>query len=338
MPDPAKLLEFEKFQFQDMHPLVFLGTASDRYAGWTGQIYSPDLYAGRITRRTKKVGGKSFVEEVLPVDSVKEYFLHFPVLELDFTFYRPLLDQEGKPTQNFHLLRNYRQHLNPENQLILKVPQIISAMKLRRGKAYIENERYLDPEVFTRQFYEPAEELLGSCLGGLIFEQEYQRKADRVPPENLAAELDTFFSAVPKDARYHLELRTDAFLSDPVFTVFEKHGLGQVLSNWTWLPSLSRQFSLSGRRILNADRTCIMRLMTPRGAKYADAYARAHPFNALVEGMFNERQIKETALLILEAAAQSNRVNVIINNRYGGNAPLIAQQLAKQFIAIIMSA
>jgi uncharacterized protein YecE (DUF72 family) len=32
--------------------------------------------------------GKTFIEEVLPVDSVQEYFEHFPVLEIDFTFYR----------------------------------------------------------------------------------------------------------------------------------------------------------------------------------------------------------------------------------------------------------
>ena len=98
----------QNFMFRDLHPDVSFGTASDRYAGWIGQIYSEDIYAGRITRRKKTVGNKSFVEEVLPVDSVKEYFQHFRVLELDFTFYRPLLDKEGKPTQNFHLLHKYR--------------------------------------------------------------------------------------------------------------------------------------------------------------------------------------------------------------------------------------
>ena len=82
-------------------PKFFIGTASDRYAGWLGQIYSHDRYQGRITKRTKIMAGKSFTEEVLPVDSVEEYFEHFPVLEIDFTFYRPLLDQNGQPTQNY---------------------------------------------------------------------------------------------------------------------------------------------------------------------------------------------------------------------------------------------
>ena len=63
-------LNIEEFKFRGLHPDVSIGTASDRYAGWLGQIYSEQLYTNRITRRTKTVGGTSFVEEVLPVESV----------------------------------------------------------------------------------------------------------------------------------------------------------------------------------------------------------------------------------------------------------------------------
>ncbi len=320
------------FQFRDLHPNIFMGTASDRYAGWLGQIYSENRYADRITRRRKSVGGKAFVEEVLPVESVEEYFQHFRVLELDFTFYRPLTDKDGNPTQNFHVLNKYRRHLKKEDKLILKVPQAVFARKLRRGGSYVKNEQYLDPEVFTRQFYEPARALLDPWLGGLIFEQEYQRKQDRGSAEDLAADLDTFFTNIPGDTRYHVELRTETFLSGPVFSVFEKHGLGQVLSNWTWLPPLSRQFALSGRRIFNAGRECIVRLMTPLGMRYEDAYARAHPFNALVDGMLNNQMVKEAVKILQEGVDHGTKINVIINNRYGGNAPLTAQHIAEQFL------
>ena len=62
--------KIEQFQFRDLAPHTFLGTASDRYAGWIGQIYTEGRYEGRIARRTKTVGGKSFVEKTLPVESV----------------------------------------------------------------------------------------------------------------------------------------------------------------------------------------------------------------------------------------------------------------------------
>jgi hypothetical protein len=58
-----------------------------------------------IGRRTNTVGGKSFVEGTLPVESVQEYFEHFSVLEIDFTIYSPLIHKDGKPTQNYQVLR-----------------------------------------------------------------------------------------------------------------------------------------------------------------------------------------------------------------------------------------
>ena len=104
-------LSIKDFQFRGLHPNVFVGTASDRYAGWLGQIYSKQRYANRITRRKRTLGGESFVEEVLPVESVEEYFQHFRVLELDFTFYRLMLEENGEPTQNYHVLQKYREYL-----------------------------------------------------------------------------------------------------------------------------------------------------------------------------------------------------------------------------------
>lgn len=328
-----KVAALELFRFRDLHPRVFMGTASDRYAGWIGQIYSGKRYADQVSRRSKKVGGKSFAEEVLPVESVEEYFQHFRVLELDFTFYRPLTHEDGKPTPNFHMLRSYTLYLKGEDRLILKVPQSIFARKLRKGHSYIKNEQYLSPEIFTRNFYEPALGLLDAWLEGLVFEQEYQLKQNRPSPKELAGELDAFFDAIPKDTRYHVELRTEALLAAPVFEVFKKHGVGQVLSHWTWLPTLSRQFALSGQRFFNAGRNCVIRLMTPRGTRYEDAYALTHPFNTLVDGMMNPQMVDDTVALMKTAIDQGIQVNVIVNNRAGGNAPLIAQQVARQFFA-----
>lgn len=326
------LLNLKYFQFRELHPNVFMGTASDRYAGWIGQIYSGQRYAGRINRRQKRVGDKNFAEEVLPVESVEEYFRHFRVLELDFTFYEPLLDEDGKPARNLHALRTYSQYLNKEDRLILKVPQTVFARKLWRGGKYIENDQYLNPDTFTSRFYEPAIGLLAPWIEGFIFEQEYQRKQDRPSPKSMAGKLDDFFSAIPEDNRYHVEIRTDSLFTVPVFNVLEKHGVGQVLSHWTWLPPLSRQFASSGRKFLNKGTNCVVRLMTPRGIKYEDAYARTHPFNKMVDGMMNPEMLDETVDIMRAAIENGVQINVIVNNRAGGNAPLIAQKIGEQFL------
>jgi len=124
----------KNFQFRDLRQNLFIGTASDRYAGWIGQIYSKGRYEKGITRRSHKVGDQTFNEATLPVESVTEYFEHFPLLEIDYTFYRLSLEKDGKPTQNFHVLKSYRQHMKDGDFVLLKAPQIVIARKLRRRK------------------------------------------------------------------------------------------------------------------------------------------------------------------------------------------------------------
>jgi uncharacterized protein YecE (DUF72 family) len=322
--------DLERFYFKQIHTLVKIGTASDRYAGWLGQVYSEDRYQGRVSRRTKVLGDRSLVEEVLPVDSVVEYFEHFPVLEIDFTFYRPLLDQSGKPTQNFQVLKKYCDNLREGNHLLLKVPQAIMAPKLRQGGGYRENPAYLNPAVFVNQFYNPATELLRSHLRGFIFEQEYLRQEDRASVNDMAGALDAFFQKVPKDSRYHLEVRTDLYLREPLFSVLEKHGVGQVLSHWTWMPLLRKQLLKAGGRFFNAGNQCVIRLLTPLRMRYEDSYLQAYPFYRLVEEMLQPEMILETVDIMWQVVNQGVMINVIINNRAGGNAPLVAQMIAKK--------
>jgi uncharacterized protein YecE (DUF72 family) len=320
----------ESFLFKDIHPHLFIGTTSDRYAGWMGQIYSEEKYKGRISKRSTSVSGKTFIEEVLPVDSVVEYFNHFSVLEIDFTFYRPLIDRKGAPTQNLHVLRTYQKHLTENDRVILKVPQMVFAKKLRRGKSYVENLDYLETELYIKGFYEPAISLLDTSLAGMIFEQEYQRKSEASTPENLASELDEFFSSIPADNRYHVEIRTGRLLDQPLFNVLEKHGVGLVLSHWTWLPSLKNQYEKAQEAKFSSSNTLLIRLLTPRGKTYSETYTTAFPFNARVEGMLHPNTVQDTVTIVRAALKDGRWVYILINNRAGGNAPIIASEIVEQ--------
>ncbi|MBM4339511.1 MAG: DUF72 domain-containing protein [Deltaproteobacteria bacterium] len=322
--------DLKKYRFRDLHPNISIGMASDRYAGWIGQVYSEGRYSKEIKHRTHKIGEKTFTEEVLPVESVEEYFEHFPILEIDFTFYRLLLDKNGKPTPNYFTLKEYQQHLKKDDQLILKVPQLIFARRIRQGGKFVENEAYLNSQIFTHQFYKPAVEILSSNLRGFMFEQEYHPKKERVEPDEMAKALDAFFNAIPKDKRYHVELRTEAYLAEPVFDVLEKHGVGLVYSHWTWLPPLSKQFSKTKGRFFNSGGDCIIRLMTPRRMSYEDSYTKAFPFNENVEGMMNPEMIDDAVEIIMKGVRQNKRMRLIINNRAGGNGPIIAQEIAEE--------
>ena len=190
------------------------------------------------------------------------------------------------------------------------------------------NDTYLHAGIFTKQFYEPAREILGSCLHGFIFEQEYHPKNDRFPPVKLAQDLDEFVSKIPEDTRYHLELRTEAYLADPVFEVLKKHGVGLVFSHWTWLPPLRKQFAKVKMEFFNSGKQAVIRLITPLRVSYEESYAKAFPFDKMISGMLDPEMIEDTVKIVSGAIKDKSQVNLIINNRVGGNALLIAQENA----------
>ena len=76
----------------------------------------------------------------------------------------------------------------------------------------------------------------------------------------------------------------------------------------------------------------VVRLMTPHNVRYENAYATAHPFDRLVEGMLQPTMVRDTVELMRTAVDRGAQINIIVNNRAGGNAPLIAQALAEEFL------
>jgi hypothetical protein len=67
---------------------------------------------------------------------------------------------------------------------------------------------------------------------------------------------------------------------------------------------------------------------------YEESYAKAFPFDKMVSGMLDPEMIENTARIVNEAIKDRVQVNLIINNRAGGNAPMIAQEVAKKFSAM----
>ena len=82
----------------------------------------------------------------------------------------------------------------------------------------------------------------------------------------------------------------------------------------------------------NSGNELVIRLMTPLGMRYEDAYAKAVPFDRLVEGMLQPEMVLDSVRIIKGAIEKGVLVNLIINNRAGGNGPLIAREIAEKFI------
>jgi len=54
---------------------------------------------------------------------------------------------------------------------------------------------------------------------------------------------------------------------------------------------------------------------------YEESYAKPFPFDKMASGMLDPEMIEDVALIMNEAIKEKIQVNLIINNRAGGNAP-----------------
>lgn len=343
MPDASldeRRQQADRYDFRSVHPNVRFGTASDRYAGWLGQIYPEARYADQISSRKRNLRGTTYEERTLPVASARDYFEHFGVLELDFTFYRPLHDDEGEPTNNLFVLAKYADHAPDDAAFLLKAPQMFFARTLRRSRdgktRYVDNPDFLDAEAYVAQFHEPALDLLGDRLAGILFQQEYQRVADSPHPDENVEALDAFFGRIPNAPQAHIELRSEHLLTDAYFDWLADRELGFIFSHWTWLPAIRRQWQMCGERFTAADDTVVARLLTPRNVKYAEAYAAAYPFDQPAPELADTEQAHDMVLdataLAYQAEAQNALLNLIANNRAWGNAPELARTIAHRIL------
>lgn len=325
----------DRYDFRDLHPRLRFGTASDRYAGWIGKIYS-ERWSEQISSRKRTLQGKTYEERQVPVASVAEYFEHFSMLELDFTFYRPLLDAEGEPTSSLYTLDRYAQHAPPDAEFLVKAPQAYSARKVRRSGSFVENETFLETDGYRSRFLDPLTETIGDRLGGIIFEQEYQRVSDSPSPEENVEALDAFFRAIPDAPGTHLELRSDHLLSEGYFDWLAERELGFVFSHWTWLPRLKEQWERCGERFTSEDDRVIARLLTPRNVKYAKAYELAYPFDEPIEELAESDQAKamidDTTALAYRAIENHRTLMIAANNRAYGSAPDLARAIGERFL------
>lgn len=344
MPDPppdadARRAALADYDFRNVHPRLSFGTASDRYAAWIGQVY-PERWRSEIQTRKKRVGRESFEERQLPIASVADYFEHFSVLEIDFTFYRPLLEDDGEAGSNYFVLQTYAEHAPAHARFLLKAPQAYAARTLRRGgkggPRYEANPTYLDAAGFTRQFLEPAVALLGDRLRGVLFEQEYTRVAESPDPDEFVTNLDGFFRNVPREVQVHLEVRSPHLLVPAYADWLAERGLGFVFSHWQYLPSIKEQWERVGGRFTAADGQAVLRLMNLRGMSYGDAFAAAYPFEGPVPELAGTPQarqmVDEATALAYRALADDVTLHVIANNRAWGNSPDLAAAVAARFL------
>lgn len=284
-----------------VHDGVYIGTSSWKYPGWCGQIYDEGRY---ITR--KKFSQSRFERECL-----EEYAEIFPTVCVDAGYYKFPSPQylEGLSNQ---VPDSFRFGFKVTDTITLKNYTNLPRFGALAGKP---NEHFLNADLFKKAFLSSFDRIQDKA-GVFIFEFSHFYPKDFEHGRDFAVMLDQFFSQLPKNYAYAVEVRNKSLLQPEYFSMLGSHGVAHVFNSWTRMPEVADQIQISGS--FTTDFT-VSRLLLKPGRTYEDAVSTFSPYKAVKEPNTTVREAAKT--LIQKAKGGTRPSFVFVNNRLEGNAP-----------------
>jgi uncharacterized protein YecE (DUF72 family) len=300
---PPDLTRFQELSSRIPTSIRF-GTSTWNYPGWRGLVYHQDY------------GPKGAAARML-----REYaaFPLFRTVGIDSTYY-------GPPTEA--VLRNYAEHLPAGFPTISKVWGQLTIHTFtkaqdpdRAGKA---NPDFLNPDIFVEEIYQPYRRHFSSNTGPFVFEFQTIAKFSGMDADRFSRRLDEFFSALPRDAEYAVEIRNEEFLTPMYFAVLREHEVAHVFNSWTRMPPIGHQLDLPGA--ITAPFIVARALLRP-GRTYDEAVDAFAPYDRIREP--NPRLRRDLVRLVQTAMETRIPAYLLVNNRAEGSAPLTIAAVAE---------
>jgi uncharacterized protein YecE (DUF72 family) len=251
-----------------------------------------------------------------------EEYARFPLFRtvgIDSSFY-------GPPTEE--VLASYAEHLPPDFPCVSKVWNQLTVQtftkaqdKARAGQV---NSDFLNPDVFLEAVYEPYQRYFAEHTGPFVFEFQTIARGSGVTPEEFATRLDDFFSALPREGQYAVEIRNEEFLTPMYFAVLREHGVAHVFSSWTRMPPIGVQLDLPG--VLTGP-FLVARALLQQGRTYDEAVDAFSPYDRIQDP--SPRLRRDLVRLIETAVRTRIPAYLLVNNRAEGSAPLTIAEVLR---------
>ena len=292
-PTPDALRELARA----LPELVRLGTSTWTYPGWAGLVYQ-----------------RSYPKQGAAARMLAEYaaFPLFRTVGIDSSFY-------GPPTPK--TLQAYSANLPEGFPCVSKVWDQVTvhthAGKRDPGRAGEPNPHFLDADLFLQEMYGPYQEHFRGHAGPFVFEFQTIARRDGIGAQEFADRLDRFFSRLPPEGQYAVEIRNDEFLAPPYLAVLREHRVAHVLNSWTRMPPIGEQLDRPGA--ITAPFLVVRALLRP-GRTYQEAVDKFQPYDRVREP--NPRLRDDLVRVIERAVNLRIPAYVIVNNRAEGSAPL----------------
>jgi uncharacterized protein YecE (DUF72 family) len=252
---------------------------------------------------------------------LEEYaaFPLFRTVGIDSSFYAP-------PTEE--ILASYAKYLPAGFPCVSKVWNQLTVQtfskaqdKARAGRV---NPDFLNPEVFVEAVYEPYQRHFADHAGPFVFEFQAIGRGSGVTPARFAARLDEFFSALPRDGQYAVEIRNEEFLIPMYFAVLREHGVAHVFNSWTRMPPIGDQLDLPGA--LSGPFIVARALLQP-GRTYDEAVDAFAPYDRIQDP---SPPLRQDLLRLIETAVHTRiPAYLLVNNRAEGSAPLTVAEVLR---------
>jgi uncharacterized protein YecE (DUF72 family) len=283
---------------------VRFGTSTWNYPGWRGLVYQEDY------------GPKGAAAKML-----REYadFPLFGTVGIDSSYY-------GPPTET--VLRSYAEQLPAGFPCISKVWSQITVHTFTKAqdpeRAGSRNPDFLNPDLFIEEIYQPYQRYFAANTGPFVFEFQTIAKYSGVDAHGFANRLDEFFSALPRDPQYAVEVRNDDFLTPMYFAVLREHGVAHVFNSWTRMPPIGHQLDLPGA--ITGPFILARALLRP-GRTYDEAVDAFAPYDRIREPNL---KLRRDLVRLVETAVQARLpAYLLVNNRTEGSAPLTIAAVAE---------
>ena len=283
--------------------ILRFGTSSWTYPGWTGLVYEKEY---------PKTGSSAAM--------LAEYarFPLFRTVGIDSTFYAP-------PSAS--VLQSYARALPPDFRCVSKVWDRITVHTFSKARNKATggepNPDFLNAELFMAEVLEPCQAHFASHMGPFVFEFQTIARSAKLTGQAFADLLDRFFSRLPRDVPYAVELRNQEYLAPPYFAVLREHNVAHVFNSWTRMPPIGDQLDIPGA--LSAPFVVARVLLRP-GRTYSDAVDAFAPYDRIQDRNPELRQ--DVVKLIRQAAALRIPAYILVNNRAEGSAPLTIAAIA----------
>jgi uncharacterized protein YecE (DUF72 family) len=285
-------------------PDVLFGTSTWNYPGWRGLVYQ------------REYGSKG-----APAQMLEEYaaFPLFGTVGIDSSFY-------GPPTEE--VLGSYAEHLPRGFPCVSKVWSQITIHTFTKAqdpqRAGKINSDFLNPDLFVEEIYQPYQRHFADNTGPFVFEFQTLAKSSGIDAEGFATRLDEFFSALPREGPFAVEIRNEEFLTPMYFAVLREHGVAHVFNSWTRMPPIGYQLDLPGS--ISGPFIVARALLRP-GRTYDEAVDAFAPYDRIREP---NPKLRRDLVRLVEAAVKTRvPAYLLVNNRAEGSAPLTIAAVAE---------